>query len=309
MTHTCPQNTFFDGMDCQAKIPNAFTFRHLDIFKMDNLYINEWMSPRVSEIPSKKAVCGPDFKPMDFINACVHKDCTALQFLHQVKGSIKIDNQYECAHIDSDIVKQKYSNPLNLQLEFWNQRLGLNPMEDDCTFGTKIKTGNFVLDSTVYMTCHKQQPFVFCPSSLTETIQEVAGFFACLPKDSVFKSTVPPQYKVLLYLNQILNISIPKNSNVTIDNIKIFYNTDTLIAVQNIRENYQVQNVFCYFECDNSTIIHFKTLPTNPENAYLENKSLKHVQNGSYDLVYNQYTRHIMPIQYELNHAIPQFRY
>lgn len=308
VAQTCSPNSFFNGVECQSKIPNAFTFRHLDIFKMDNLYINDWMVPRVSEIPSTRAICSPDFKPMDFINACVHKDCFAYQFLHQIRGTIKIDNRYECARNDSDIVKQEYANPLNLELEFWNQRLVLNP-EDFCTFGTKIKTGHFVLDSTIYMTCHRQQPFVFCPSSLTETIQDISGTFACVPKEVVYESTIPSKLKILLYLNQILKISIPEKSNVTIDSVTLFYNVPTVITEQEIKRKFRVQKMFCHFESDNPTVVHFKKLPTNPENTFLENRSLKSVQNAGYDMVFNRNTRHLVPIQYEMDYAIPHFRY
>lgn len=308
MTHTCPQNSFFNGVECQMKIPNAFTFRHLDIFKMDNLYINEWMLPRVSEIASTTVVCDPDFQPMDFINACVHKKCFPYQFLHQVRGSIKIDNRYECVRIGSDIVKHEYRNPLNLELEFWNQRLAVNP-EDLCTFGTKIKTGNFVLDSTIYMTCDRQQPFVFCPSSLTETIQDISGIYACLPKDAVYESTIPSQLKIQLYLNEILNISIPENSNVTINTVTFFYNVNTTLTVEEMKRKFQVQNVFCDFESDNTAIVHFKKLPTNPENTYLENRSLRTVQSGVYDVVFDRNAHHVMPIQYELDYGIPLLSY
>lgn len=306
--HTCPQNSFFNGVECHPKLPNAFTFRHLDIFKMNNLYINGWMLPRVSETSLTRTACSPDFQHMDFINACVHKDCATFQFLHQIRGSIKIDSRHECVRIGSDIVKQEYSNPFNLELEFWNQRLVINP-DDLCTFGTKIKTGNFVLDSTVYMTCQMEQPFVFCASHLTETVQEISGIFACLPKDAVYESTIPPQTKIVLYPNEILNISIAENSTVTIDRVTLFYDVNTAITAQDIKRKFRVQDVQCHFESDNAAIVHFKKLPTSPENTYLENRSLRRTQNGVYDIVFDRYARHVTPIEYDLDYEIPQFRY
>lgn len=306
----CSPNTFFDGQECKPKNSDSFTFRHLDIFKFDNLYLNGWIHPERTEYKSKSFSCKKDYKKMDFIQACVHQDCAKYQFLHQLKGSIKVDNKYECFRRGQNIEKNEYDNPFNLKLEFWNQRLTTekNP-QDVCTFGTNIKTGNFILDSTVYMTCNKNQPFVFCPSKWTETIEAVGNTFACVPYNSVYQVKIPTQTKLLLYTNEILSIDIPKPAIVSIDNKKIYLNLATFLNEAKIRRDFNVTNVYFHYECTEESTLHFKFLPTNPENVYIENGDLKVNQVGIYDIIFSRSARYAKEFQYNLESSVSDLRY
>lgn len=52
---------------------------------------------------------------------------------------------------------------------------------ETCTFGQKLKTGNFIWDSAVYATCDMDQPFVFCPSPHTTKLLREKNVYACAP--------------------------------------------------------------------------------------------------------------------------------
>lgn len=306
----CPPNTFFDGQECKPKISDSFTFRHLDIFKLDGLYINGWLNPHTADYNRKKFSCKGDYRPMDFKQACVHKDCTKYQFLHQLKGSIKLDEKNECFRNGDNIEKNKYPNPHHLKLEFWNQRLTTdkNPL-DVCTFGTNIKTGNFILDSTVYMTCDKNQPFVFCPSKLTETIQAVGNTYACVPSNSVYECVLPAQTKMVLYINEILHISIPRPTFVTIDGVTNYLTVPTLLDENRIKQEFNVSKDFFNFQSDAPNTLYFKILPTNPENVYIENGQLKVNQVGIYDIIYKNSAHYAKDFQYKLENSVSNLRY
>lgn len=306
----CMPNTFFDGRECKPKIPNSFTFKHLDIFKFDGLYINGWLDPNNIEYASKQFSCTGDYRPMDSVQACVHKDCTKYQFLHRLKGSIKVDDEYECFRKGKNIEKHKYNNPYNLALEFWNQRLTTkrNP-SDNCTFGTNIKTGNFILDSTVYMTCDTHQPFVFCPSKLTETIKSVGNTFACSPYNSVYELVIPAKTTLLLYINEIAYIQIPNPTFVTINRLTLYLNTATLLDEREIRQRFNVLNISFHFKSDEPSTLYFKTLPTHPENVYIEKGNFRVNQVGIYDILYNTSARYVKDFQYHLENSVSDLRY
>lgn len=305
----CPAGSFFDGSACKPKIPNSFSFKHLDIFKFDNLHINGWINPNRIDYTRKTVSCTGDYVPMNSVQACVHKDCTRFEFLFQVKGSIKLDNRFECAKSNDKIIKHKYENPHNLNLEFWDQRLVENP-KNICTPGTNIKTGNFVLDSTVFMTCNHNQPFVFCPSALTETIQPISNTYACVPKQSVYELIIPQKRKVLLYLNEILSIEILKPTFVTINTLTQYLTNTTTLNTFDIKQWIGNNAVSFYFECDDLAKVKFNKLPTNPENIYLENGVLKMNQSGIYDIIYDhRQAKYLQPKQYNLEDSVIDFKY
>lgn len=306
----CPPHTFFDGLECKPKIPNAFTFRHLDIFKLDGLHINGWLHPNLAEYVAKPFSCSGDYRPMDSVQACVHKDCTKYQFLHQLKGSIKLDDEYECYRNRDNIEKHKYVNPYNLKLDFWNQRLTTDKnVQSICTFGTNIKTGNFILDSTIYMTCNTQQPFVFCPSKLTERIELVANTYACLPNNSVYQITIPAETTLVLYMHEILHIEIPKPTFVKIQNTTVYLNSAILLNEEEINQKFSIYDVSFYFKSEDSCTIYFKMLPTNPENVYIENGQLKVNQVGIYDIINKRLVKYKKDFQYQLENSVSNLRY
>ena len=307
----CPPGTYFDGSECKARISNSFSFRHLDIFKFDNLHINGWIHPNRIDYLRKNVVCRGDYIPMNSVQACVHKDCTRFEFLYHLKGSIKLDDQFECAKFGGKIMKHNYANPYNLKLEFWDQRLTTDP-KHLCTPGTNIKTGNFILDSTVYMTCNYDQPFVFCPSALTETVQSISNTtYACVPKQSVYELIVPKKVKILLYLNEVSSIEILNPTFVKIDSFTRHFQNATILNKHDIERWINNANaVSFYFTCDDSSKVKFNKLPTNPGNIYLEKSVLKINPNGIYDLIYdNPHAKYIKPDSYNLEDNVSDFRY
>lgn len=307
---SCPQNTFFDGSECKPRTPHSFTFRHLDIFKFDHLYINGWIHPENVEYTPKKFDCQKDYVPMDFKQGCVHKDCTKYQFLYQLKGSIKLDHVHRCFRHGDTIHKEVYTNPHNLKLEFWNQRLTTeeNP-QDVCTFGTRINTGNFILDSTVYMTCDPNQPFVFCPSQLTDKIVSVGNVYACSPKSSVYEVVLPQGTPVLVYMNETLHIKTLSATFIQIGKVRLYYNANYLLKEAEIRQKFNVIHASFYFESDGPCILYFKKLPTNPENVYIENGQMKVSQSDIYNILHDRNDRYAKDVRYGLESSITDLKY
>ncbi|GFT59079.1 uncharacterized protein NPIL_204801 [Nephila pilipes] len=106
------------------------------------------------------------------MQTCVHKDCKAYSFIRELKRPIKLDDEYQCVWDEPKIKKTRYDKLIG-KLDFWTQNFTTENKLNQCMIGSKVQTGNFVLDSTLYVTCKMHQPFVFCPSSSTIGIEKV----------------------------------------------------------------------------------------------------------------------------------------
>lgn len=306
----CPPRTFFDGHDCRPRVPDSFTYRNRDVFKFGGLHVNGWLDPNVVDYVPKNVSCTGEYVPMAAMQACVHRDCQHLQFLHQLRGPIKLDDEYECYRSGDRIEKHPYRNPYRLKLEFWEQRLSTeDPPANRCTFGTRIQTGNFILDSTVYMTCDARQPFVFCPSRLTETLEPVSDTFACVPSRSVYERVVPARTEILVYKNEMSHIRVPGPATVQIDQVTLRTTQPTTLNEADVTQQFNAPNFFFHFRCDEAATLHYKILPTHPENVYLENGQLRVSPVGVYDILYDRPARYVRDMHYGLESSVPNLTY
>ncbi|GIY40983.1 uncharacterized protein CEXT_533431 [Caerostris extrusa] len=184
LVETCPAPAFFDGAQCRNPIPQAHTFNSMPLFRLEPLSQDGWIEPfNYSKLNSVEPCTDPESVYLSIFNICSHPDCTLYPFVSQMKFSIKLQNDpSEC--VFDETTRRLMKLPLQNRYKFWSQRLVSDTIDADddvCVPGNKIQSGNFVIDSTVYMTCDNTQPFVFCPSAQTAGIEKVGEKYACVP--------------------------------------------------------------------------------------------------------------------------------
>ncbi|GFY38830.1 uncharacterized protein TNIN_3551 [Trichonephila inaurata madagascariensis] len=260
----CPKDTFFDGTECINRIPGAHRFKNVDIFKFNNLEFN-WMIPwNYSKVQSIESTCtSPESFYINGYNICSHPECKMFPFLKQLKASIRLSDTDKCEFNDGKIKKLK-TLPKG-HLNFWSQRYKPYP-STHCTPKSRVQSGHFVLDSVLYATCDHKQPFVFCPSALTDKIEKFSNVYACVPKDEVFESVLEAN-TTKLFLENHLERVIPITPG-------------TLIKINGKLQNYDPNGI----KIDNNPVeiwsnknirLIFKTLVNHPPNTYFSNKTLK----------------------------------
>ncbi|GFR25858.1 uncharacterized protein TNCT_171341, partial [Trichonephila clavata] len=289
----CSPGFHFNGKECTASIPNSFKFENLDVFKFNELKENNWIQHR---LPSGTTPPKCENDEILVSSMCVHEECKSLSFIRELKRPIKIDNNYQCVWDEPKIKKVRYNNPYG-ELNFWTQNFLTEAKWNPCIIGSKVQTGNFVLDSTLHITCRMHQPFVFCPSTSTVGIEKVGtNLYACKPKNNVYSYKLPAEQTIKIILNELDYIFIPKSTWYNIDNQPFEHaQDDTSLYKANIvtTGNYFV------FKADHETIINYKILANNPPNSYIKNQRLQRFTNNyniiaddqtTQPLTYNDYT-------------------
>lgn len=304
----CPTEYFFDGKECKKRVPNAFKFKYLDIFKFNNSHINNWFKPFLEDSNQKQITCERGYEYMPAFNICTHPDCKPFTFIKSLKRSIKLDDEYECIWEEPAIKKRKYNKPTDLTLNFWEQRFVPkdNVFKNPCQEGYKVSTGNFVLDKTLYMTCREPQPFVFCPFDTTREIGAVTrNYFACMPFWGVYKHKLAANIHVHFLTNEILKIEIPANSSYLHDG-QIIQTLNPLDYVPDplVKE--------FDFQSNNETIVHFKALSNYPPDTYIKNARVYktitpyHVYNLIND---NETIKNLTFPSFDLEYAVDDLNY
>lgn len=259
----CPKGHYFDAEKCAPHIPNAFSFNGIDIFAFDSLRPDNWMSPwDYSKIPHAEPCTEPESVWMQLYNLCSHPDCTKYPFLSQISYQLKLKDGSQCVFRENDrrLVK---TDPSDTQYLYWSQRQK-NHESDTCIPGQRIQSGHFVWDSTIYMTCDDNQPFVFCPSSNTMGVMKDT-MYACIPTS--MHGIIPPNSKVEFTAHEV-NLIRPLDS----DAIVLIDGKDIIIK----KEGFAPQKDFVLETLMQGVEILYKHRVTYPPNAYvIENGLLK----------------------------------
>ena len=279
-TIDCGPESVFDGERCKKRLARAHSFKNFPFFRTGGLsHRNDWMEPFEAKArPQALAVSEED----DFVSQYDVRsdpDCVAYAFLKQMPRNrffFLPDGKHICRynpHLDK-IVKKTYDIGPR-KLHFWSQRLvPLTEEDEDCHFGHKLESGDFFMDSTVYVTCDTRQPFVFCPSASTRKIDRVGkdGPCACVPDDAVHSILAVDGTHTFL-TTQIEQIHVEKESSYEIDDGKtssIEYDNDdgfrTVVALT-LDETFK-------FWSDRPYTVYYRRLPTYPPNVFLENQTL-----------------------------------
>ncbi|GFX47224.1 uncharacterized protein TNCV_148351 [Trichonephila clavipes] len=279
----CSPGSYFNGKECIMSIPNFFKFKKLDVFKFNELKENNWIQHRLpSASPPPK--CESD--EISLSSMCVHKDCEALSFIRELKRPIKLTNEYQCVWDEPRIKKVRYDKPYG-ELNFWTQNFTTEKILSSCLPGDKVQTGNFILDSTLYVTCKWHQPFVFCPSTSTEGIIKVgSNLFACKPNDEVYSYKLPAQKTIKIILQELDYIFIPKSTWYNIDN-QPFEQAQSDISLY--KTNIVTTGDYFVFQADQETTINYKILANNPPNSYIKDQTL-HRFNHNYSIITDNQT-------------------
>lgn len=307
-TITCPPRHFFDGYVCKKENKKAFSFNnHLSVFEFDRLTDNNWMESKLLKRIISKRECEQGEIYISNMDMCVHPECEPYLFIRELQRPIKLNDSFQCAWNGNKIIKQQYDNPYNLRLIFWQQKLVNGDTMDVCNFGEKLKTGNFVLDSTLYTTCKQEQPFIFCPSNSTQKIELVnADQFACFPHDSVYQYNLPKNTQVMYFRHEVDRILIPEKSNIRLNGRKLTFAKYTEYKAPINKP------VFHFINYNNDTIIIFKTLANNPPNTFILNRQLLATRDPKMHYSLEKQTgtlENLSYVSYDLKDSITNFKY
>lgn len=294
----CPPDHYFDAETCVPRIPNAFSYNGIDFFTFNSLRVDNWMPPWDY---NKKPLATPCREPesvwMELYNICSHPDCTKYPFLSQISYELTLRDGSQCVFRESDrrLVK---TDPLNTPYLYWNQRKMLNE-PDTCIPGKNIESGHFVWDSTIYMTCDENQPFLFCPSSDTRGVLNKDGY-ACVP--SSMRSIIPPNTKVEFTSNEVKFIR-PLQT----DTIVLINNKDELIPKDGF---INPQNAFTLETIAQGVQVEYQHRVSYPPNTYvMEDGTIRGFNNNrGYIMKLDGFTR--KPIEfpkYDIKKSISHF--
>lgn len=213
---SCPPNHYFDAVECVPRIPHAFQFQGLDFFRMDTLREDNWMEPWGYDLSPRATPCtDPESEYMETYNLCSHPDCTLYPFLSMISFKLTLRDGSQCVFREHDRRLEK--RPTQERYRYWSQSPGDGI--DACDPGKNIRTGNFVWDSVLYMTCDDSQPFVFCPSSETTAVEKVAGKkYACITD---LMRTIPPHTKIQFAKNEVQKLVADTPTIVSIKGVSV----------------------------------------------------------------------------------------
>lgn len=197
MVRECENDEFFDGVACKRVPENAFTFEGVPFFNFQKaLNFESWIASWNYETKKPPIQCRDPYVCLDVHNICSDPDCVKYAFLSMTPDLAILlppdenGNKFKCTFHRADQTLRK--EPVaDYHYRFWDQKILREELKDSktvCEPGQKIRTGNFVWDQTVYATCDETQPFVFCPSPATRSIERVGDVWACdNPNDNVVK--------------------------------------------------------------------------------------------------------------------------
>lgn len=183
---TCPANEFFQGSVCvpEPEEGKVFKYRDVPLFQFEPLNVESWITPWNYARPFADLCQPPESVPLPLHRLCSHPDCVPYDFLSMIPDlALFLPDRSKCRYDAGKLRKEPAGD--DVRYRFWDQSiLREDGVPERCTPGQKLKTGNFVYDSTIYATCDAAQPFVFCPSAHTDRIFPVDSFYACDTRDS-----------------------------------------------------------------------------------------------------------------------------
>lgn len=295
----CPDNHFFNGLECKERNPHAFKYNGLDMFVMDSLSPDNWIKPwdyygNKNEIID---TCkNPDLILNTNYNVCIHPDCIHFPFLSQIDFTIGLKDGSECEYQEStrEIIKIQTDK----QYLFWSQRQVDDPsLEDDCTPNQNIKSGHFAFDKTIFATCDESQPFVFCPSSDTDGIDNVSKRWVC--KAQTMAYFVPPHTKRNYIKNEAYKITREKSASVYINKLLIPIPEDGLdvSTYDQIELETRVRGVD----------VHVRRV-THPPDVAIRKGGIAHVPNTAYLMKSDGFTKKALNFpKYSVKGCVPDF--
>lgn len=273
-------DSLFDGEQCRKPIKHAHSYKNVSFFRLTGLsHRNDWLEPfpprnNSSTCLEEGVAYFPDY------DVCLVPECSAYPFLKQIpKGLYIFLLDHICMYdTNSNTIKRKrHFFGSDRKLDFWNQRsIPKTDPESDCVFGQNLESGNFFLDSTLYVTCNLNQPFVFCPSASTRGIAlGPDDTYACLSRDSSYEIQVDANTTITCLTEQIDYFQIEEQSHYLVNGKKELgteirhpstglRNVSVLLAWE---EKYT-------FWSDCPYVVWYRKLPTYPPNVHLEKNSL-----------------------------------
>lgn len=194
----CPPNEFFQGFDCVRKPfeenEKVFTYRDVPLFRFEPLNVESWITPWNYGGVFTDQCRAPESVALPLHKLCSHPDCVPYDFLSMIPDLALFlpppsptTDRFKCRYDETNRKLRREPVPEDVRYRFWEQRIVREEEEEEeaattperCTPGQKLKTGNYIYDSTVYATCDATQPFLFCPSAHTDRIFPVESHYAC----------------------------------------------------------------------------------------------------------------------------------
>ncbi|KAG8175192.1 hypothetical protein JTE90_022615 [Oedothorax gibbosus] len=215
----CANGKYFNGATCAPSNPRNHRHHNVDIFNMEPLSNSNWIVPW-NYLPKNQVIdaCStPGYVLNRQYNVCIHPDCEKFPFLSKTPFKIGLRDSSECVYQAGQIDKIPSSKPYL----FWSQRQVITITDDPCQEGQNVRSGNFVMDSTLFATCDEDQPFVFCPSSYLLGITKQKGHWHCVPPNHII--TIPRNQKWEFTNNEVIHVyryDEEKASGVFINNQK-----------------------------------------------------------------------------------------
>lgn len=282
---TCGPDLIFDGERCKKPIKRAHSYKNMPFFRLTGLsHRNDWMEPFPSR--SNSSTCLQEQEGVTYFSqydVCLVPECSAYPFLKQLPRGLFFflpDGKHTCAYnaATNTITRKRHFFGPNRKLDFWNQRSVPRTdvvSDDDCPFGQNLKSGNFFLDSTMYVTCNSKQPFVFCPSASTRGIA-LAPYhtYACLSHDSAYEVHIEANETISCLTEQVEYFQIEEESQYLV-------NGKNELGSENRNPSSGMRNVFVLasdekftFWSDCPYVVLYRKLPTYPPDVHLEKNAL-----------------------------------
>lgn len=280
----CGPDSIFDGTRCRKSIKNAHSYKNIPFFRPTGLSNrNDWLEPFPTRLDS--STCLEEQEGVTYFSdydVCLVPQCSAYPFLKQIPKDLYFllpDGKHICTYnaVSNTIRRKSHFIGTNRKLDFWNQRpVPQTDSESECVFGQNLKSGNFFLDSTIYVTCDENQPFVFCPSASTRGIglSDDNASYACLPRDSVYEIHVEANETLSCLNGQVEYFQIEEESQYLVNGkkelgseISSSGHRTVFVLLASYEEKYT-------FWSDRPYVVRYRKLPTYPPNVHLEKQSL-----------------------------------
>lgn len=248
-TITCPPSEFFEGSACKSIPENAFHYQGIPFFRFEPFNTESWIQAWNYGKRDKMTCQEPESVHLPLYDICAHPECVPYDFLAMIPDlAVFLPRNPDGARCRlEEATRRLKKEPVDFNYRFWEQRAipdELDPHEF-CEPGQKLKTGNFIFDSTVYATCDETQPFLFCPSTHTQRIIPVGAQYACDTPASnsiVFSETHPPTPFMEREVRRILPIDWDGTDQFKLTNAGKFENLpqDGYVVDESVRMTLQV---------------------------------------------------------------------
>lgn len=276
----CGPDSLFDGERCRKSIKHAHSYKNISFFRLTGLsHQNDWLEPFPPRLNS--STCLKEQEGVTYFSdydVCLVPECSAYPFLKQIPKGLYFflpDGRHICTYntTSNTIKRKRYFFGSGRKLDFWNQKpVPKTDSESDCVFGQNLESGNFFLDSTIYVTCNLNQPFVFCPSASTRGIGlSPYHTYACLSRDSTYEIHVEANKTISCLAEQVEYFQIEEESDYLVNGKK---ELGSEIRHPGLRNVFVLLASEFTFWSDRPYVVRYRKLPTYPPNVHLEKNSL-----------------------------------